>query len=196
MPRKTGPSATARARSDGPGERVDGVDRHVRRTVEEWPQIDPEVEGAVVRIHDIHRLLHRSAMASLAQAGLTYEDFKVLISLHNNGRRSHGALSRDLMVSTGAMTNRLDKLEAAGLVRRERDPGDRRGVLLELTPEGRERLDAYIDLGAAREIELLKELSLDEKRQLNGLLRRLLLSLQAELGPVAKAAAGGDEGEP
>jgi DNA-binding MarR family transcriptional regulator len=193
MARKTRPATTAGAPAERPDDPLDGVDRHVRSSVEEWPQIDPEVEGIVVRIHDIHRLLHRSGVASLAQVGLTYEDFKVLISLHNNGRSSHGALSRDLMVSTGAMTNRLDKLEGAGLVRRERDPGDRRGVLLELTPEGRKRLDAYIDIGAAREIELLHELGLDEKRELNGLLRRLLLSLQAELGPVAKPAAAAED---
>ncbi len=164
----------------------DGVDRHVERTVEEWPQIDPEVEGIVVRIHDIDRLLHKAGVASLAEVGLTFEDFKVLISLHNNGQRSHGALTRDLMVSTGAMTNRLDKLEANDLVRRERDPDDRRGVLLELTPAGRERLSAYIDIGGAREIQLLEEFDLDEKRQLNRLLRRLLLSLQADLGPLGK----------
>jgi DNA-binding MarR family transcriptional regulator len=193
MARKTRPSTAASGPAGGPAEPEDGVDRHVRRTVEEWPQIDPEVEGIVVRIHDIRRLLHRSAEASLAEAGLTYEDFKVLISLHNNGRRSHGALSRDLMVSTGAMTNRLDKLEAAGLVRRERDPSDRRGVLLELTPEGRDRLDAYIAIGGARETELLHELAPEEKRQLNGLLRRLLLSLQSELGSVGKhSGSSGD----
>jgi DNA-binding MarR family transcriptional regulator len=193
MARKTRPATKVQASRGDAGELVDGVDRHVRRTVEEWPQIDPEVEGIVTRIHDIHRLLHRSWVASLAQAGLTYEEYKVLISLHNNGQRSHGALSRDLMVSTGAMTNRLDKLEAAGLVRRERDPGDRRGVLLELTPEGRKRLDTYIDIGAAREIELLQALSLDEKRRLNDSLRHLLLSLQAELGPVSKPTAGPED---
>ena len=193
MARKSRSATTGGATADRAGELVDGVDRHVQRTLEQWPQIDPEVEGIVSRIHDIDRLLHRSGMASLAEAGLTYEDFKVLKSLHNSGRRSHGALSRDLMVSTGAMTNRLDKLESAGLVRRERDPGDRRGVLLEITPEGRERLDTYVDIGAASEIELLRELSLDDKRQLNGLLRRLLLSLQAELGPVTKPAAGHED---
>jgi DNA-binding MarR family transcriptional regulator len=187
MARKSRPASRASVSADGSKALVDGVDRHVQRTVEEWPQIDPEVEGIVVRIHDIHRLLHRAGVASLAAVGLTHEDFKVLMSLHNNGQRSHGVLSRDLMVSTGAMTNRLDKLEAAGLVRRERDPGDRRGVLLELTAEGRDRLGAYVDIGAAREIELLQQLDGDEKNELNGLLRRLLLALQDKLGPVEKA---------
>jgi DNA-binding MarR family transcriptional regulator len=162
----------------------DRVDAHVRSAVTEWPQIDPEVEGIVVRIGKADRLLERAAIASLAPVGLTFEEFKVLISLHN-GRRSHGALCRELLISTGAMTNRLDKLEGAGLVKRERDPGDRRGVLLELTSEGRVKLDAYIDLGAKHERELLGVLEPDEKRQLNDLLRKLLVSLQSELGPVA-----------
>jgi DNA-binding MarR family transcriptional regulator len=188
MARTSGPAGSASASTDGSEALRDGVDRHVERTVAEWPQIDGAVEGIVVRIHDIHRLLWRAGLASLAAVGLTYEDCKVLLSLHNNGQRSHGALSRDLMVSTGAMTNRLDKLEAAGLVRRERDPADRRGVLLELTPEGRDRLDAYIDIGAAREIELLQQLDDDQKSELNGLLRHLLLALQAKLGPADKHA--------
>jgi DNA-binding MarR family transcriptional regulator len=162
----------------------DEVDEHVRGTIERWPQIDPEVEAIVVRIGKIDRLLRKAALTSLARVGLTHEEFKVLISLHQ-GARSHGALSRDLMVSTGAMTNRLDKLEERGLVRRERDPSDRRGVLLEITPEGRKRLDAYIDLGADRERELLDELDPAEKRGLNDLLRRLLVTLQSEVGASA-----------
>jgi DNA-binding MarR family transcriptional regulator len=167
----------------------DEVDEHVRGTLERWPQIDPEVEAIVVRIGKLDRLLRKAAVASLASVGLTYEEFKVLISLHK-GARSHGSLSRDLMVSTGAMTNRLDKLEERGLVRRERDPSDRRGVLLEITAEGRKRLDGYIDLGADRERELLDELDEAEKRELNGLLRRLLLTLQSELGTAPVQAPG------
>jgi DNA-binding MarR family transcriptional regulator len=60
----------------------------------------------------------------------------VLMALHA-GSRSHGALCRELEVSTGAMTNRLDKLEREQLVHRSPDPDDRRGVLLELTADGR-----------------------------------------------------------
>ncbi|HEY2768958.1 MAG TPA: MarR family transcriptional regulator [Solirubrobacteraceae bacterium] len=164
----------------------DDVDEHVRGTIERWPQIDPEVEGIVVRIGKLDRLLTKAAVTSLSRVGLTHEEFKVLIAL-NKGVRSHGSLSRNLMVSTGAMTNRLDKLEERGLVRRERDPSDRRGVLLEITPEGRKRLDGYIDLGADRERELLDELDPAEKRQLNGLLRRLLLRLQSEVGAAPPA---------
>jgi DNA-binding MarR family transcriptional regulator len=102
---------------------------------------------------------------------------KVIVALSREAR-SHGWLCRDLDVSTGAMTNRLDKLEDRGLIQRAADPDDRRGVLLELTEAGRERLEEYIDAGAGREIELLSGLSLAEKRELNALLSKLLLSLQ------------------
>ncbi|MDQ6605397.1 MAG: MarR family transcriptional regulator [Actinomycetota bacterium] len=146
-----------------------------------WPQIDAEVEGIVTRIDKVDRYIHRAATASLAQVGLTHQEFKVLIALHAQPR-SHGALCRDLLVSTGAMTNRLDKLERSGLLTRMRDPSDRRGVLLELTARGREKLDEYIDLEARREVQLLTALDPGEKRQLNLLLRKLMRSLQSELG--------------
>ncbi len=163
----------------------DGVDERVRGIVARFPQIDPVVEAITHRFGDIEKLLDRAAAANLARAELTHEEFKVLLALHG-GRRSHGALSRELMVSTGAMTNRLDKLERGELVRRERDPADRRGVLLALTDTGRERLNNAIDFAAAEERDLLGALSSAERDQLNKLLAKLLAGLQSELGPAPK----------
>jgi DNA-binding MarR family transcriptional regulator len=155
----------------------DSVAEHVRWAVTNWPQIDAEVEGIVTRVDKIQRYLQKAYRASLGEAGLTKEEWKVLMALHG-GVRSHGWLSRDLGVSTGAMTNRLDKLEQSGMIRRIPDPQDRRGVLLELTTAGRDRLNQYIDAGAGRESELLEGLTVAEKRQLNALLSKLLISLQ------------------
>jgi DNA-binding MarR family transcriptional regulator len=155
----------------------DPVDEHVRWAVATWPQIDPEVEGIVTRVHKINRHFDNAFRASLGEVGLTKEEWKVLEALHS-AVRSHGWLCKDLDVSTGAMTNRLDKLERRGLVCRAPDPQDRRGVLLELTATGRERLDEYIGAGAERERELLDDLTLREKQQLNRLLSKLLISLQ------------------
>jgi DNA-binding MarR family transcriptional regulator len=156
------------------------LDPHVRLAVATWPQIDPTVEGIVTRIAKASRQLDGEMRASLAHVGLTREEFKVLMQLHG-GPQTHGALCRQLEVSTGAMTNRLDKLERAGLVSRSQDPHDRRGVMLTLTQAGAERLDAYIDLGASRERQLLEGLSRSDKRQLNELLGKLVDSLEAEL---------------
>src|ERR1700685_2842161 len=90
----------------------DGVDTRVRGIVERFPQIDPVVEAITHRLADIEKLLDRAAAANLARAELTHEEFKVLLALHGE-MRSHGALSRELMVSTGAMTNRLGKVRRA-----------------------------------------------------------------------------------
>jgi len=157
------------------------LDAHVRLALASWPQIDPDVEAIVIGIAKAAGYLDHAAQATLNRVGLTKEEFKVLCALHTT-TRSHGSLCRDLRVSTGAMTNRLDKLERAGLVERSRDPDDRRGVLLALTPQGRERLDQYIDTGATRERQLLAPLSTTQKQQLKRLLQVLLTSLGADLG--------------
>jgi DNA-binding MarR family transcriptional regulator len=155
----------------------DPLDERIALAVATWPQIDPEVEGIITRVDKIGRYLQTAFRASLGEAGLTKEEWKVVMAL-TRGVRSHGWLCRDLDVSTGAMTNRLDKLEDRGLIRRVPDPDDRRGVLLELTEEGEARINEYVDAGASREKELLSGLSLEEKRELNALLSKLLLSLQ------------------
>jgi DNA-binding MarR family transcriptional regulator len=184
-PREPNEAPSAPAGSESPteptGRTEDDLDEHVRRALAHWPQIDPEVEGIVTRIDKVDRYIHRAATTSLGQVGLTHQEFKVLIALHAEPL-SHGALCRHLLVSTGAMTNRLDKLERSGLLTRMRDPNDRRGVLLELTARGRGKLDEYVDLEAKREVQLLTVLDPSEQHQLNHLLRKLMRSLQSELG--------------
>jgi DNA-binding MarR family transcriptional regulator len=149
----------------------------VRLALATWPQIDPAVEAIVTQIHDVNSLIGSEMRESLGHVGLTIEEFKVLMALQP-GPRTHGSLCRQLEVSTGAMTNRLDKLEREDLVSRAPDPRDRRGVLLSLTPAGGERLDAYIDHGAQRERKLLGGLTATDKRRLNDLLAKLLQSLR------------------
>jgi DNA-binding MarR family transcriptional regulator len=175
-------SSQKRARSATPDSQAwatpdDPVIEHVRWVVANWPQIDPEVEGIVVRIEKLHRHFQEAFRASLGEAGLTKEEWKVLMALHDSVR-SHGWLCQDLDVSTGAMTNRLDKLERRGLIRRTPDPNDRRGVLLELTETGQSQLEEYVEAGAGRERELVDDLTLAEKRELNQLMSKLLASLQ------------------
>ena len=92
---------------------------------------------------------------------------------------SAGDLSRMLALSSGAMTNRLDRLETAGLIRRVPDPRDRRGVLVELTAQGKERIDAAVIDQAAKEIDSLSVLTAKERTTLNNLLRKVLSSLEA-----------------
>ena len=183
---KPKPSPSAKSNIDASSAANDPVTEHVRWVVANWPQIDPEVEGIVVRVEKIHRHFQEAFRASLGDAGLTKEEWKVLMALHESVR-SHGWLCRDLNVSTGAMTNRLDKLEGRGLIRRAPDPQDRRGVLLELTDTGRSQLEEYIEAGAERERELSDDLTLAEKQELNRLLSKLLASLQTKSAGTASA---------
>jgi DNA-binding MarR family transcriptional regulator len=156
----------------------DPVTEHVRWAVAHWPQIDPDVEGIVNRVDKINRYVQQTFRSSLGEAHLTKEEWRVLHALAESVR-SHGWLCRDLDVSTGAMTNRLDKLERGGLIRRTPDPNDRRGVLLELTAAGQARIEEYVNIGAQRERELLDGLTRTEKRELNQLLSKLLVSMRA-----------------
>ena len=81
------------------------------------------------------------------------------------------------MISSGGMTNRIDRLETAGLVERRPDPDDRRGKLIALTKEGRRVIDATIGRHVATEVRLLSVLTAAEQRSLNTLLKKLISRL-------------------
>lgn len=164
-------------------EERDDCDEMTDWAIKQWPDIDPDVESIVNRIGSVHRYIDRSSVDTLDELGLANGELKVLLRL-SRGRKSHGEIARDLLVSTGTMTNRLDKLESAGLVARHPDPADRRGVIVEMTAEGRATLDRYIAVQAKRERQLMSGLSTAEKRELGRLLRTLLFSVGSEAGLV------------
>ena len=83
------------------------------------------------------------------------------------------------MLSTGAMTNRLDRMEAAKLIRRVPDPADRRGVLVEMTDKGGKVLDQAVLASAHEDADIVNVLNAKEKKQLNQLLRKVLENLEA-----------------
>jgi DNA-binding MarR family transcriptional regulator len=163
----------------------DRVDQHVEQAVHEFPEIDPGVEAILARIDKIERYLNKTMAETLARHRLSEGDYKVLVKLRlaEASRLSPGELSDFLMLSTGAMTNRLDRLEERGLVVRKPEPRDRRGVVVELTSKGHDALAAAVHEQAAREIQLLGALSEDEKAAVNDLLRKLLLHFEELLGP-------------
>ena len=161
----------------------DHVDRFLKRLAEQpgTEMIDLEVEGLVDRIGGINRRLKRAMETTLAEHDLTFQDWQVLCSLRihrDSNRSSPGELAAELELSSGAMTNRLDRLEQSGLVRRLPDPEDRRGVLIELTPEGRGAWDRTAGVQARREAFFASALTKAEQKQLNGLLRKLMLALE------------------
>ncbi|HEX6762610.1 MAG TPA: MarR family transcriptional regulator [Gaiellaceae bacterium] len=162
----------------------DHIDRFLARLAEQpgTEMIDLEVEGIVDRIGGINRRIKRGMERTLAEHDLTHEDWQVLCSLRlrrEENRSSPGALASELELSTGAMTSRLDRLERDGHVRRLPDPDDRRAILVELTPEGRAAWDRAAGVQARREAFFASVLTKKEQAQLNGLLRKLLVALEA-----------------
>ena len=134
----------------------DHVDRFLKRLepVAREVDIDLEVEGLVDRIGGINRRIKKGMEVTLSEYGLTLPDWQVLSTLRlsrQNLRSSPGDLADDLELSSGAMTSRLDRLEQAGLVRRLPDPEDRRGVVVELTPEGLQAWDQAASIQARKE---------------------------------------------
>lgn len=160
----------------------DHVDRFLARIDAANIPLDLEVEGIVDRIGGINRRIKHALKETLVPYGLTPEDWHVLSSLRlrKEGRRSSpGVLARDLELSSGAMTSRLDRLEELGFLRRLPDPDDRRGVVVELTDEGRAAWDAAADVQGRKEAFFASALTSEEQRQLNALLRKLMLALEA-----------------
>ena len=160
---------------------LDSVDRFLESWEEDVPELDLAVEGIVDRILTLTKYLKRSADETFAEFGLNHGEWKVLLALRRSGapyRRSPGWLAEHLSLSSGAMTNRLDRLEEAGLVRRLPDPDDRRALKVELTDEGHRVWRDAIGAQAIKEASIASELDAEEKQQLTALLRKLMLSFE------------------
>jgi DNA-binding MarR family transcriptional regulator len=162
-------------------EERDHVDRFLEEFAQQMPIPDLEVEGIVDRIGGLNRRLHRMLDETLAEFDLGEGEWKVLNHLRQAGppyRRTAGQLAKRAELSSGAMTNRLDRLEEAGLVRRLPDPRDRRSVQVELTDAGARAWEESVSAQAAKEALIAAALDEQEKRQLNALLRRLMLEFE------------------
>jgi DNA-binding MarR family transcriptional regulator len=166
-----------------PARRRDAVDHHVARWAEYWkdnPSFQPEVEGAITRMQDILKRHRRANAAAFAGSDFSLEDYWTLHALMVQPHpieATPAQLAEASKVSRAGMTSRLDRLVESGLVTREVDPLDRRRVVVRPTRAGREAWDTYVHQGMAREQHLLHALTPRELEQLNGLLRKVLLSL-------------------
>jgi DNA-binding MarR family transcriptional regulator len=161
---------------------IDGVGDHVDRLVEEWleqrPDVDTSPMEVVARLSRLSRILERRIEELYASFGLNQSQFGVLAALRRSGppyRLSPTELYNALLVTSGAMTNRLDRLQAADLIERTRDPDDGRGMLVALTPAGKRLIDRILVPHYENESLLLAALPPKEQEKLATLLRRLLL---------------------
>ncbi|HZT85658.1 MAG TPA: MarR family transcriptional regulator [Gaiellaceae bacterium] len=168
-------------RSRKSGDR-DHVDNFLEEIAADLPaDLDLTVEGIVDRIGGINRRIKWMHEETLDELGLTMSDWHVLTTLRWSGapyRRKAGELARRAELTSGAMTSRLDALEKRGLVRRLRDPSDRRSVLVELTEKGRRTHEQTLDIQGKKEALLAEALTDREKEELNALLRRVMLTLE------------------
>ncbi len=155
----------------------DEVDRLVEAWRRERPDLDVGPMEVLSRVGRLARHLDRGRRAAFAEHGLEPWEFDVLAALRRAGtpyEMSPGDLLPRTLVTSGTMTARVDKLAARGLVRRRRDPADRRGVRVRLTDAGRVAVDSALDGLLAHERGLLAALSDADRERLATLLRTLV----------------------
>lgn len=156
---------------------ADALDRILTQWQRERPDLDLFPMGLLGRYNRLGAILGKRIHDPFAEFGLRPGEPDVLLTLRRAGtpyELTPGELSRSLMVTAGAVTNRVDRLVAKELVTRRHDPDNRRSVLVGLNPAGRTLVDKVLPQHVANETELLSPLSDTEQRQLNRLLAKLL----------------------
>jgi DNA-binding MarR family transcriptional regulator len=160
----------------------DEVDELVDAWRTQRPDLDVEPLQVLSRISRLAKHLDIARRGAFANHDLESWEFDVLSALRRQGppfQLTPGALVRATLVTSGTMTNRIDRLAAAGLVRREPDPTDKRGVLVTLTRQGEGRVDAALADLLRSERVLLAALDDTERAQLADLMRTLLAPFDA-----------------
>lgn len=149
---------------------------------EAWARERPDLDLAPVavfsRLGRLSRHLDLARRDAFTSHGIEAWEFDVLAALRRAGapyELSPGRLLRETLVTSGTMTNRVDRLTARGFVERYPDPEDRRGVLVRLTPEGKKAVDGAFEALLAAEAGFLAELTDPQQKELADLLRTLLI---------------------
>ncbi|MBT1678840.1 MarR family winged helix-turn-helix transcriptional regulator [Curtobacterium aurantiacum] len=158
----------------------DEVDRIVAAWGRERADLDFGPLDVLSRVDRLARHLDRARRTAFDASDMEPWEFDVLSALRRAGEPyelSPKTLLQQTLVSSGTMTNRVDRLAARGFVGRRTDPKDGRGILVSLTGKGRVAVDVAIADLLAAERDILAGVSADEQGQLAGLLRRLILGL-------------------
>lgn len=162
------------------GSAEDAVDLILEQWARERPDLDCSPMGVIGRISQLQREVHLAQRATFARHGLDAPSFDVLAALRRAGppyQLTPTDLMRTALVTSGAITQRLDRLEERGLITRGRSDSDGRAVVVTLTDAGRGALDDALPDHLATEQALLAGLSAADRDQLTGLLRRMLVAL-------------------
>jgi DNA-binding MarR family transcriptional regulator len=173
---------------------IDGKhDDSIARIVAEWtrerPDLDPAPIGIIGRIARLDALIVRHADTWLAPLGLTWENFSLLVTLRRSGKPymlTPTRLYQISLLTSGAMTSRIDRVAELGLVERLPDPNDRRGVLVKLTPSGKRLADKAIAKHVVAIDTLLSGLDRTKRAQLSALLGTLLATIEQLPAPAPR----------
>jgi DNA-binding MarR family transcriptional regulator len=163
----------------------DDVDRIVAQWARERPDLQTEAMAVFGRIYRIARLVGDQQEAVYSGFGINRGDFDVLATLRRAGAPfclSPKELTRFLMLTSGGMTGRLDRLEKRGLVARSPDPADRRGLTITLTDAGRDLVDQAVGAGLDAQRRVLEHMPEGDRSTLAGLLRKLLAAADPDAG--------------
>jgi DNA-binding MarR family transcriptional regulator len=158
---------------------ADAIDAVIDQWRRECPDVDIWPLSVLGRIVRLSRVLERENKKLLAEHGLEPFEFDVLATLRRSGEPyelTASALLKAALVTSGAITNRIDRMEVKGLVERVRDLDDRRSVRVRLTPHGREVIDGLFSVHLANAARMLRPLDAGECEQLASALRTLLES--------------------
>lgn len=161
----------------------DEVDELIEAWERERSDLDLDAMAVFSRISRLARHLDLARREAFTRHGIESWEFDVLAALRRAGapyELSPGRLLRETLVTSGTMTNRVDRLAARGLVERLPDPRDRRGVLVRLTGSGRSTVDGALEGLLSRERALLAGLDSADQKRLAGLLRALVLPFESE----------------
>lgn len=159
----------------------DAVDKILEQWHRERPDLDVSPMGVIGRMGRLAKHLERAIQATFSEFGLTIGEFDVLAALRRSGQPyqlSPTELFNTLMVSSGTMTHRIDRLEQSELVKRVPDPSDRRGTLIELTDKGFNAIEKAVEAHVVNEHRILGVLEESERKALALLLRKLLVSFE------------------
>ena len=169
--------------SEGHDKHQDHVDLILEQWERERPDVDVSGMAIIGRMGRLTKTIRPHLDTVFAQHGLESWEFDVLATLRRSGdpyRLSAGQLLGSMMITSGTMSNRIDRLEKRGLIQRVKDPSDGRVVLVALTDEGLKKVDAALVDHAANERRLVGVLTKSDREQLAHLLRQLQVGLNAD----------------
>lgn len=165
----------------GKTEGMDHVDFVTRQWRQERPDLDVTAMGVIGRVGRLYLAYQAEMQETFARFGLNAAKFDVLATLRRAGapyQLSPGDLLKATMVASGTMTNRIDRLEADGLVVRSVNPQDSRSFLVGLTESGFALIDKAIEAHVDTQSGLLKHMAAEEVEQLQALLSKALVSAE------------------